>query len=273
MAKLSAHTYDTNAPLPPGYTYLDPTTPAGQQKLAAIGIKPDDLSPAKSQFRAQIFQTGTDVNPSYVVAYKGTTPSSGQDWLNNTEQSVGANSDYYKQAITLGTKIDNAESGQVSFTGHSLGGGLASAASAATNEPAITFNAAGLNPATVENYMTTDFNQATSDITAYHVSGEMLDMVQEHPYLAGMVGGGALGSLAAPITGPAGPIIGALLLPGIKAIRGDKFLPVAAGQHITLPAVPPPGTSLANRYNPVSRHGMDWVENGIKAKQHELGCP
>lgn len=237
MAKLSAHTYDTNAPVPPGYTYLDPTTPAGQQKLADIGVKPDDLSPSTSQFRAQIFETGTSDNPSYVVAFKGST--SGQDWTNNFQQGVGLNSDYYTRAVTLGNLVNQTTDGQVVFTGHSLGGGLASAAADAAQQPATTFNAAGLSASTIKG-----LPPNPSTIDAYHVAGEILTGIQSSP-----------------------------IARALDWATSGKVAPQAIGNHYTLPAVPPSEAGFITRHNPVARHGMDWVERGIAAKKTELGCP
>ncbi len=99
------------------------------------------------------------------------------------------------------------------------------------------------------------FAQATSKITAYHVAGEVLNAIQSHPITA-------LGSV--PGVGP--------LLAAIRLIRGNKLLPPAAGHHYVLPADPPAGTTGLAKYSPLDRHKMPWVQNGIRAKQQELGC-
>ncbi len=254
MAMLSEHAYDPSAPVPPGYTYLDPTTEAGKKQLAQIGIQPSALSPPNSDFRAQVFATGSADAPHYVVAFRGSV--TGEDWENNLEQGSGfVSSSYYKRAMQIAQRVNQFTNGNVEFTGHSLVGGLASAAAASTDLPATTFNAAGLNPVTVEGSLNASFAQATSKITAYHVAGEVLNAIQSHPITA-------LGSV--PGVGP--------LLAAIRLIRGNKLLPPAAGHHYVLPADPPPGTTGFAKYNPLDRHKMPWVQNGIRAKQQELGC-
>jgi pimeloyl-ACP methyl ester carboxylesterase len=59
------------------------------------------------------------------------------------------------------------------FVGHSLGGGLATAAALHTNRAAMTFNAAGVNP------LTTDISAAAGLITNYRVRGEALSTLQD----------------------------------------------------------------------------------------------
>jgi len=63
----------------------------------------------------------------------------------------------------------------MNVTGHSLGGGLASAASSASGSDAYTFNAAGLNAGTLQRYGAADQNP---NIAAYHVKGEVLTGAQ-----------------------------------------------------------------------------------------------
>ena len=73
----------------------------------------------------------------------------------------------------VGDQLGSAAGGpKVTFAGHSLGGGLASAAAAASALPANTFNAAGLNTATVARYGGNEDDPG--DIAAYHVPGDPL---------------------------------------------------------------------------------------------------
>jgi hypothetical protein len=65
----------------------------------------------------------------------------------------------------------------VIITGHSLGGGLASAASLVTGLHAVTFNASGVNERTVARYGV-DLSGADSLIRSYYVRGEVLSTVQ-----------------------------------------------------------------------------------------------
>ena len=83
------------------------------------------------------------------LVFKGTTPSSGEDWQNNLAQGQDKDSLYYEKAVTAGKMLDNSGA-DVDIAGHSLGGGMAEGASRASGRPAVTFNAAGLHPNTVE---------------------------------------------------------------------------------------------------------------------------
>ncbi|MDD2860829.1 MAG: DUF2974 domain-containing protein [Acidiphilium sp.] len=166
MAQLSTHVYGDDPSLPDGYRYLDPTTEDGKNELASLGLTPQRLAPDNSSFRASIYASGPVDNPAYVVAYRGT--ASLEDWGQNLLQGVGLPSSSYKQAIALGNKLLNTEQ-NVSFTGHSLGGGLAAAASVITGQPATTFNAAGLSPATVGG-----FPAVQTSVTAYNTADDIL---------------------------------------------------------------------------------------------------
>lgn len=77
-----------------------------------------------------------------MVAFRGTEGSLA-DWWNNIRQGTGAGSSQYSQAVDLAQQVHAATGGNVVFVGHSLGGGLATAAAAATGGRAVIFNAAG----------------------------------------------------------------------------------------------------------------------------------
>jgi hypothetical protein len=97
------------------------------------------------------------------------------DWKNNLLQGMNKDSAYYSRAVSIGKAL--AKSGaDVDIVGHSLGGGMASAASRTSGLAATTFNSAGLNPSTVARYGGTP---VASDIQAYRVEGEVLTAAQE----------------------------------------------------------------------------------------------
>ncbi len=116
-----------------------------------------------------------------VLSYRGSEPDSIQDWVNNAEQALLGKSEQYEAAIGLAREIQtqldnyNAENGtnkQLTFTGHSLGGGLATAAALATGSEAIVFDAAGLNQTTIRDNGL-DVNHADK-ILNINVQGDIL---------------------------------------------------------------------------------------------------
>ncbi|HYC56897.1 MAG TPA: hypothetical protein VEL28_18335 [Candidatus Binatia bacterium] len=148
--------------------YDEVTAPEDLQKL---NLDPDMLTPSDSEFRAAVFRKkGTD---DYVVAFKGT--SSKVDIWPSLVQGTGNKSDYYTRAQQIARnsseRVGKASVSGVSFTGHSLGGGLASAAARATGRPATTFNAAGLHDKTVT-------APKAAPIDAVRVKGEILTAAQ-----------------------------------------------------------------------------------------------
>ncbi|HDS0949419.1 TPA: phospholipase [Stenotrophomonas maltophilia] len=184
---------------PTGWTRAS-TDPAA---LRAAGIDLTDdtiremLQPPESGFRAEIYIPdkrvfGDDAKP--VVVYKGSTgeivdplapngkrESGGEDFLNNGQQGIGMRSDYYDRAMRLASIVNQERPGGFEIAGHSLGGGMASAASAVTGARATTFNAAGLHPATPSRYAK-DNGLPTFDtqqtVHTYQTTGEVLNDVQ-----------------------------------------------------------------------------------------------
>ena len=221
-ALLSADVYRDVASLPPGFHV------AGDTELAELNLTPEMLEqPGVSSFRARVYVTGSGDGTRYVIAFRGS--QTGEDWKNNLEQGVGLDAPSYAKALRIGREI--ARSGaDVTFTGHSLGGGLASAASIASGREADTFNAAAA-------------------VQAYHVRGEILTVLQNGgDRAAGAILGGMLGGIP-------GGVVGAI---GTDA-------PAAFGTSHTLPDVRPDGKSFLDGLNPVDRHGIDWVLAGTAA--------
>ena len=95
-------------------------------------------------FSASLFQAA---DGTYYLAFRG-SEFSGHDWWANLAQGLGFRTSQYEQAIRLARQVQKAlpAGAKLVLTGHSLGGGLASAAAFATGLDAITFNAPWLNP-------------------------------------------------------------------------------------------------------------------------------
>ncbi len=167
--------------IPPGF--LAPSA----DDLAQMGLTQDMLTPQGSQFTAAVYMKdpavwGAAPNPPAVVAFRGSTTAA-QDWQNNFAQGLNAESDYYRMAVEIGSALaDNGASAQI--VGHSLGGGLASAAQGASGLVASTYNAAGLHPDTVARYAGRGMAAQADRINAMRVQGEVLTQTQEQGFMS-----------------------------------------------------------------------------------------
>ena len=86
----------------------------------------------------------------YVLAFAGTDPLSAIDWVNDIEQIYG-NSPQYDLAISIAKDVNIIVEGfELTYVGHSLGGGETTAASMATGNHGITFNSAAVSDETLE---------------------------------------------------------------------------------------------------------------------------
>src|SRR5690606_10746763 len=84
------------------------------------------------------------ISRKYVLAFAGT--DDGPDIVADIWQGLGGFTEQYNAAIEIGRRLKDVAifSGRAVLTGHSLGGGLASAAAVVSGFHADTFNAAGL---------------------------------------------------------------------------------------------------------------------------------
>lgn len=127
---------DSNVKLPPGWEEVP------SRELGSLGLNPTDLV-GNDGFRAAVYR---DADGHVVIAFAGTEPTSWKDWQTDLAQALGFLPSQYEKAIEIGKKVaQHVGSDNLVLTGHSLGGGLAAAASLATGASAITFNAAGVH--------------------------------------------------------------------------------------------------------------------------------
>ena len=120
----------------------------------------------------------TEYEGHYYIAFRGTTFTSLEDWINNAQQGVGLPASQYNQARQLAADVAlTLDPGTFTFVGHSLGGGLASAAAYAGNAGAITFNAAGLH----SRYQ----NGSPGNIRAHYIRGDVLSSFQDNSPIFG----------------------------------------------------------------------------------------
>ncbi|WNL46592.1 hypothetical protein RKE25_02840 [Dyella sp. BiH032] len=183
LARMAQDVYDPNSKGIEGWTRLT------DDQLMQAGIDPASLEDPSTGFRAAIYQ---DANGDRVLAFAGSNDA--KDWLNNAEQGLGISAAQYNQAVALATEARAAFGDSLAITGHSLGGGLASIASLATDSASVTFNAAGLNDATLRRLVPEGDPGALRQqaenglIRRYAVNGEILTTTQEHTPLPDAVG-------------------------------------------------------------------------------------
>lgn len=231
------------------------------------------FAPKGSTYRAMLYEN-TETG-ELALSYRGT--QTGKDWLENGRQGLGLQSDHYRRAMDLGEQIDLAAemNGQdLSITGHSLGGGMASAASVVTGRKAVTFNAAGVHPDTVPDY---DLAGARKNITSYVVDGEALNhRVQDNRDIirgAASYGAGAAGQAVA------GPLGGRAAALGTRYALRDA-IPENAGRRVALPDTttrpsrawydPRQVSDAAMDWAGIEQHGMAAVADGIVANRADL---
>lgn len=210
--------FDTSIPqlLPASMTRIEDPGILANLNLDQATLNPQD----GSKFFAAAYYDSSD--NTYVIANRGTvglfSPSAEADLT----QSQGWYTQQYRDAYQIAYQVSQAQasgslSANVVFTGHSLGGGLAALEALRTGDSAYTFNAAGLNQTTLDDYHLDTANAA--NIQAISVEGEVLTTAQDSQWpraaLAGMVP------------------VGTLLAPEVS-------LPMAVGEPSFLPAVSPP---------------------------------
>lgn len=283
-AQLAQDAYD-ETPAPgktiAGFQRLDPKRDKAElSRLLGTADPGRALHPVDSDFRASVYKRVNNGRTEYVMAFRGTQTS--EDWMENLAQGTGqvgsgqsnpTKNQSYARAKKLATKLSvNARTvdADVSFTGHSLGGGMASAASAVTGRPAATFNAAGLHRNTVGGALPSP----PAPVDAYFTPTDILNGVQDN-------GGAVLADLGARIAAAGAKIpwvkskLHAAGLPdwvtSDDVLRQDKA-PKAYGMRHPLPfpdGRPPPPLSGAGV---IEGHSMPLVIAGIEQEQKDAGC-
>lgn len=211
-----------------GFVYGRGTLPAGTRQVTDAGelarLNLDATMLDRGAFHAEVYATGEAGAEAYTIAFRGSGGRVG-DWVTNAQQGIGLPSNHYAQALEIGRSVARADPGlDVSFVGHSLGGGLASHAANASGREAITFNAAGLHATSRAEgaAVAAENGLRTGTADNFAVPGEFLTSTQN-------------------------------IIP---------FVPRAFGETHALPLVRPEGLGAFSQYGPlgpINRHMMNWV--------------
>ena len=169
---------------------LEGYEPLNAKELANLGVKSTDLNDTKTGFKADIYK---DKNGDYALVYRGTYSDPDHpendlihDWSkewtdDNMKQGLGMGSGQYEKSIKLARKVKQGserQGKQMTIAGHSLGGGLATAAGAATGSKTYAFCPAGVHPNTYKMYGVQ--NPDTSKVHTYYSNKDFLNMASNN---------------------------------------------------------------------------------------------
>ncbi|MCV6627544.1 MAG: hypothetical protein OIF38_15710, partial [Cellvibrionaceae bacterium] len=168
LALISKHVYGNAGAILPSHI-----TVVTKKQLNQLGLSGILLNDSQSGFKSNLYYNSK--HGQYIYAFAGT--EDGTDWKQNLAQGLGLVAEQYELAMQNALDIKDATGGKVHLTGHSLGGGLASAASLVSNTRATTFNSARVNFLTPLRHGA-NMNRADELIDAYYVEGELLNSIQ-----------------------------------------------------------------------------------------------
>ncbi|WP_222566058.1 Mbeg1-like protein [Novilysobacter antarcticus] len=195
MSQLATSVYGTRGAPPEGWSAVSDSmlesrgieNPATWRQEFLGGVE----QTTANQFKAEVY---TDGEGNFVLAYRGTAEGAA-DWGDNFQQGLGFETGSVDKftglaadsAIEFARVFGDGEPGaatNLAITGHSQGGGLASVASLATGIPAVTFDASGIHPNTLDRLGLASPQQARDiaeggQIRAYSMKTDLLTRVQE----------------------------------------------------------------------------------------------
>ncbi len=164
MAVLSQCAYHTG----PCDSDWQPVTPQ------SIGLTDEDF--IKGAFAGRLFRH--PVSGEYVFAFRGSDEP--RDFFEDAIQFNEEATSQYRHAIRLSDRLDAILGTDISYTGHSLGGGLATTAALRNDRNAIVFNSAALTEGTADQLEISTQN-ATTLIDNVVVEGEFVTRQQDIP--------------------------------------------------------------------------------------------
>lgn len=145
--------------------------PRGWHEINIPNVKFEDK---KTGLKSVLLQKG--YSEEYIYAFAGTSNTT--DWKENAKQ-IGGFSNQYEQALENAEKIIDylPMNSNISFTGHSQGGGEAAACAYKFGKKAVTFNPAGMS--VITKILNTTKSSFSSNIHSYIYLTDMLNIVQE----------------------------------------------------------------------------------------------
>jgi len=135
MAQLSGCVYPDSNSCAPGWTRIDPER---------VGLPAEEFSIGR--FHAALFQDSS--TGRFVLVYRGTDAVN--DMIDHFSQSLGITAGQYDQAMNLARSVEQTlvlhhPGATLEYAGHSLGGGLATAAALDRHQPGTVFNPSELS--------------------------------------------------------------------------------------------------------------------------------
>lgn len=171
------------------YEKLDGYEKLDAKEMKKLGVNTTELNDTKTGFKADIYK---DKNEDYVLVYRGTYSDPNHpendlihDWSkewtdDNMRQGLGMGSEQYEKSIDIAKRVNRnkPKDKQLTIAGHSLGGGLATAAGAATGSKTYAFCPAGVHPNTYKMYGVQNPN--TSKVHTYYSNQDFLNMASNN---------------------------------------------------------------------------------------------
>lgn len=182
----SSDIYFTQITEPPDWMHLSAPSRRGQLPKR---LKQAIFEDANTGFRAMLYQSKSE--QEIVVVYRGVRRSNIlRDSQTCLSQGLGFGAPVYRQAVELAKAVVEAYGDKVVFTGHSMGGGLAAAASIVTDRPSVTFNGAGVHPTTLKGFGIDNaaIDERLKAIRNYYVPGEWLSTLQRPCFVKSAAG-------------------------------------------------------------------------------------
>lgn len=257
-------------------------------ELKRLGMKKDLFPQLSKHFRASEFKDGyyPELYRSkpeilgevkYVLCFRGTQGP--KDGATDVIQAFGGRTVHYTRAIESAQKLRKVLGGNLEMAGHSMGGGMATAAGIVTGSRVFAIDPAGVHPATLERIGKGYARESAKLwVQNYVTEGEILDCVQnphaQRLLLSGIAaisstvgatlaiaGHRAMTEKGTVTYGAAGPIYRLPVLANAKVLLEDETM-----QGLT------PGIvgKMNNHINPIQKirlHDPDYAIAGIEQQK------